>query len=87
MLITTTIGYFSNDNIFHEAKQLIMSTKTPVFNNLPKSDLGAQLSSLITDKILYNIVMVYSKQTLPTSTKLIQLIVSDLATILKNRPQ
>ena len=87
MFITSTINYFSNKSIYPEAKQIIMSTKTPVFNNLPKSDLGAQLSSLITDTILYNIVMVYSKQTLPTSTKLIQLIVSDLATILKNRPQ
>ena len=86
MLITATIGYFSKDNIFPEAKQLIMSTKTPVFNNLPKSDLGAQLSSLITDKILYYIVMVYCKQTLPSPTKLIQIIVCDLATILRNRP-
>ena len=87
MLITATIGYFSQDNSFPEAKQLIMSTKTPIFNNLPNNGLGSQLSSLIMDKILYNIVMVINKQTLPTPINLIKQIVSDLATLSKLKPK
>ena len=84
-LIESTIEYFSPGSPFPDGKNVILSTKAPVFINLPKTDLGSQLSSLILDKILYNISQSIGKQTLPSPQKLIQTITSDLKSITKCR--
>ena len=81
-LIESTIQYFLAESTYPEARQVILSTKAPIFNNLPKSDIGCQLSSLITDKILYTLAMAIGKQTLPSPQKMIQIIASDLLTII-----
>ena len=86
MLIAATIAYFAPGSPFPDGKTVILSTKTPVFNNLPKTDLGNQLSSLVLDKVLYNISLQLDKQTLPSPQKLIQMITSDLMTLVKSRP-
>ena len=86
MLIAATIAYFAPGSPFPDGKTVILSTKTPVFNNLPKSDLGNQLSSLVLDKLMYTISLQLDKQTLPSTQKLIQIITSDLMTLVKSRP-
>ena len=84
-LIASTIAYFSPGSPFPEGKNVILTTKDPVFINLPKNELGSQLFSLIMDKILYNISQQIGKQTLPSPQKLIQTITSDLKSITKSR--
>ena len=86
-LIESTIQYFSPGSTYPEARQVILSTKAPIFNNLPKSDIGCQLSSLLTDKVLYTLAMALGKQTLPSPQKLIQTISSELSAITRSRPQ
>ena len=84
-LIESTIEYFSPGSPFPEAKNVILSTKAPVFINLPKTDIGCQMSSLILDKILYNISLSIGKQTLPSPQKLILTKSSELKSITRCR--
>ena len=86
-LLEATILYFSPGSSYPEARHVILSTKTPVFNNLPKTDIGCQISSLLTDKVLYNLALSIDKQTLPSPQKLIQTISSELKAITKCRPK
>ena len=86
MLIAATIAYFAPGSHFPDGKTVILSTNKTVFDNLPKSDLGKQLSSLVLDKLLYSIALQLDKQTLPSTLKLIQMITSDLSTLVKCRP-
>ena len=85
-LLESTLLYFSPGSSYPEAKNVILSTKIPVFNNLPKTDIGCQLSSLVADKILYTLALSIGKQTLPSRQKLIQTISSELKAITKCNP-
>ena len=85
-LIAATIAYFAPGSNFPDGKTVILSTNNTVFDNLPNSDLGKQLSSLVLDKLIYIIALQLDKQTLPSTLKLIQMITSDLSTLVKCKP-